>query len=805
MRKRAHSHPDCRFVGTAKWANGPEIMCSPMHTRKSGTILAVVFVAAYTLLFFREPIFYRRVFHVWDLSKAYYPIRVHNAALRSKGVIPLWNRYIWCGYPVNAESEKGPLYLPSLVFNLPIRGGEAYTLYIVLHYVLAAAGVMLLAKRSGISETGQTAAALVFVFGGSFVAQTVNLTLVTTFAWTPLILALQMCALQRESYRAAAVAGLALGISLLGAHPQMSFYTALLILLFSLSFRSRARRRARIAVPCLMLAIGLGLAAPQFLYNLDLNRFTVRRERTPYEFVTSYSLPPHYLAQLLVPDLFGDEECYVGQNNIYEMRVYLGILALGGIVLGWRWRGAAALFFKITLMGAVFLALGRYVWVYHLLRYLPGFGVIRCPARLLLPASLAAGMLAGAGIDGAIRCRPLTRRASWIGSAIYMGVGCLLLALGGVVLLGYAPETCSPHHGSGLLGCPHPADMRLAYAIRSMGWSALLSSGFAFASALWFYAARWPSAAVFLSVSAPLLLAFDLWCANGTFHRFGPPSLYEDVPATVAFLRRDASLFRTYASVASWEPTPYSQSDKHKLADLDGTLGALYETEVVTDPSLHVAAMPNVRLLRFLSPPTLSRLATMNVKYVLAPRGVRMPLLVKRFETRDRCLFEYSRCLERVRLCQRFMLVPHAETIGTRIDDPAFDAETTVILEEAPTFDPSRRAEPLPAHSSAKIIHYASCDVYVSAATTAPSILVLADFYFPGWRCFVNGRAAAILRADSIFRGVGLGAGEHNVRFVYKPKSFSWGLFVCETVVAVLAVWAVSRLGLMRLGDRASP
>ena len=268
----------------------------------------IVFVAL-ILGFFYQPLIRGRAFYVYDLSMAYLPVQVENARLRAAGEFPLWNQYLFMGYPINAEAESGGLYPPALVFNLPISAERAYALYIAFHYGLAFVAVSMLGRRMGLSAAARTLAGIVFAFGGTFVSQTVNLPLVTTIAWTPLILALQIRALQNRTIGPALWAGVFLGVQILGMHPQMTFVTGLLMVLAALVRPGTDRKGGgagfAIGTAGLIFLVGIGLGAPQFLYNWGMMDRLDELPRDPYAYITSLSFPPSYLLELLIPDLLG--------------------------------------------------------------------------------------------------------------------------------------------------------------------------------------------------------------------------------------------------------------------------------------------------------------------------------------------------------------------------------------------------------------------------------------------------------------------------------------------------------------------
>jgi uncharacterized membrane protein YfhO len=55
---------------------------------------------------------------------------------------------------------------------------------------------------------------------------------------------------------------------------------------------------------------------------------------------------------------------------------------------------------------------------------------------------------------------------------------------------------------------------------------------------------------------------------------------------------------------------------------------------------------------------------------------------------------------------------------------------------------------------------------------------VAADTYYPGWKATVDGHDAEIRPANVGFRAVRLPAGQHTVRFDYRPASVLIGLIV---------------------------
>jgi uncharacterized membrane protein YfhO len=76
----------------------------------------------------------------------------------------------------------------------------------------------------------------------------------------------------------------------------------------------------------------------------------------------------------------------------------------------------------------------------------------------------------------------------------------------------------------------------------------------------------------------------------------------------------------------------------------------------------------------------------------------------------------------------------------------------------------------------------------VRTTAAAPSFLVTSDVYYPGWQATVDGAPVQLFQANYALRGVGVPAGTHTVRFVYKPRSFYYGVMVSAISLVALAV-----------------
>lgn len=84
------------------------------------------------------------------------------------------------------------------------------------------------------------------------------------------------------------------------------------------------------------------------------------------------------------------------------------------------------------------------------------------------------------------------------------------------------------------------------------------------------------------------------------------------------------------------------------------------------------------------------------------------------------------------------------------------------------------------------IRNYTPTYVEIETHASAPTILVLADALYPGWRASINNQTAQIHSANTVFRAIHLPPGQHLVTFHYDPSSWFWGVRI--SAVALL-IW----------------
>ena len=346
-----------------------------------------------------------------DAGFFFVPLRTLTARLLSAGELPLWNDASGAGRSL-AANPNAAVFWPG-TWLVPFVGTTGlFLLHVALALLLAFAALRWL----GLSRWASLAGGLFLLFSGVF--QTVPLLTTTVASAAPLPLALVALGTldpsdARGARRRLGVAGLALGLSLLGGEPVVTATgaagaAAVALVRAGLEMRAgqgdRVRRRmAALAGAALLSA---GVAAVQLLPTAgELARSARASQMRAEEGALFWSVRPARLLTLLEPRLTGDPQAeddrdYWGASTFDAGNPYFHDLALGLVPLllaaaaTGDSRGRAAL----GLAGlAALLSFGRFVApVGALLGALP---VLRYPEKWWILATLGLAGAAAVGLD----------------------------------------------------------------------------------------------------------------------------------------------------------------------------------------------------------------------------------------------------------------------------------------------------------------------------------------------------------------------------------------------------------------------
>ncbi len=171
-----------------------------------------------------------------------------------------------------------------------------------------------------------------------------------------------------------------------------------------------------------------------------------------------------------------------------------------------------------------------------------------------------------------------------------------------------------------------------------------------------------------------------------------------------------------------------------------------------------------------------------NVKYIVSAIPLQtLPELQGHIHKLSPILYRLTDNMARAWIVGRLQSVKGdiIQILSTTKIDP-----TTSAL--APPTDATHFTEPF-SESISRIQYLGTNRISINASVSRPSILVLSEAYYPGWRAFINGKEKEIIRLNLLFQGVALEKGSHNVEFIFRP----YGFFVFSSISILTCVFII--------------
>jgi len=749
--------------------------------------------AAAAFLPFARGVAAGHVLYFRDLAILFYPYRRYAAEGLRMGQLRYWDPFLHEGVPLLYPPAAYPVDLLHALWP-DLRW---FSLLLALHVPLAAAALVLLARRFGLSPIVAAAGGLFYALGG-FVLSSVNLYLhVQAAAWAPLVI-LGLRAAARGRRRALAGAAVAVAVMLSTIGVEFSLQAILIGLVLAV----RPRRPRSAARALLASALGMALAAPAVLVMRGTMAGGERAQGFPVDVVLNQSIHPFTLVQVLVANLYGDlariPDRWWGSNFFdrgfpYFLSLYLGptVVALAATALcvdRQRTRRVAAVALVLLIV-----SLGRWAGLGALLEMVPAsWRMFRYPTKAFFGVHLCLALLAALGVQ-AISRRAMARR---------MFVAIALL-LGATLALAPILPRVAPAAAAWFVGHFFPPAVPTATRLEDF---ALLLGDASRGGLLALAAALVGGLALLGRLHGRLagalvaaIAAGDLLRAGAGLNPMTDPSVLRTSPEVMATLRGQRGLQRVFtchpeASRAYWRARglrPQSHEaltlaawadtltpDLNRPAHVPSALGEDLTSLVPLGRLLPSGAGCGdfERLVPWLRGAGVSHVLSLDpivgaglqpVADVAVPRLSPLHVFV-------------AAVSEPVPL--RFVAA------SVRAESPPAGAVTAperAWVEGAPEDVDGARG-------SVRSLREEPDHVELEVQANRPTALIVLDGTFPGWRASLDGRAVPILRAGH-HRAVWVPAGTSRVRMDYRPRGLRAGLALSVLAALGLGLLSASR------------
>ncbi len=789
---------------------------------RRGIAAAVILLAVIAILV-PELVFLDDVFIAPD-TKAPMSFRTVGRTSLESGTYPLWNPYLFCGMPSFSSLAYTPYVYPVAYIThiLYTYAGFPAMTWLLLHYILAGAGMYMLARSFGIRPSISLLAGVLFMIMPNYVAAGANGhgSKAIAIAWMPLALLFTRGTLgEKNRISSAALLAIVLGMQMLRGHLQISYYTFLLIGLYYIfetvgKVREGKGREAVAGTGLLAasFALALGIAAVLVFPVHDYAEWSIRGGNgggLDYDYATGWSLHPREIMTFFLPWSSGfGKATYWGSMPFTDYPNYLGQVTalftfIGAVIV----KGRVKWFLLTAAVLATLISFGRHFPVLYdpLFRFLPWFDKFRVPVMVLIVQQLVLVVLAALGIEEVMRRSEEGSLPESLGAGRLKWV--MIAAAVVLVLVLVAGDSIR----SSIESNP-------AVRARVKGdWGALAAGRFSNdLIRTWFFLLL-TLGAIFLAVrrrtrpglviaAIALVAVADLITIDNSIVRpektwrssnyrlINPLSMKERLTnptETVAYLSGREGYFRVFPVPASrpgrWSHNVFPFSDNSYMMAGVFSMGGYHAAKMKNYQDV-MDAMFGVFNSGDMPLPILNML---NAKYFhsmfpLFREGSPFPLV---FERENSYVYENPYALPRIFMTDGYRVMKHEEALAA-ISRQDFDPASVTLLEKEPSVVPESAAG-----STAEIVSYRLNSITINAHVENPCIMVFSEIDYPDWSATVGGQKREILTANYCLRALPLEAGDHEIVFEYRSpvirKSLTLSVVSLIFAVAIMMIPAV--------------
>ena len=811
--------------------------------RKNILIFAFFFLLPFLFYYDTTPM--RGILGEGDSFLYHFPYRLFSITLFKKGVIPLWNPYILCGFPQLAALQTSVLYPPNIFFFSLFPPVIAFNLTVLFHFSLAGLFTYLYMRELKSSTTSALFSGVAYMFCGFLVIWVKNTNVQHSLAWLPFILFLLEKIKNEKKFIYVILGSFSFAMLILAGYPQILTYTTMVIL-FYIAYITLLAKKDRFVIllyGILILVLGSLLGSIQLIPTKELVDLSIRAKITsdiPRVSFSSFKLS--YLITFLFPYFFGSPNpgFYPAYNvlikNLFFKAVgYIGILPLlftFTALLKRKDEEYIVLFWVSISLLAFLLAMGNNTPLFPIICQIPFLNRFFNLSLSMCIPDFAIAILGGLGLEYLISGRRIDIRRK---SAVFLIIALSLIVAIECLILGKAITGEMGHSYREKLGeilvITNPAIyMPILFMILAgiIYWFLsvrprnrtghviliviLFADLFFFGHFLYQHSVK-VDEFIHKDKNPPIFKFFRETESDPNNYRVFPVISHLGQIKSYDFVCPNLNILFPISTIVNRDPLFFKGHAKLLNARKNGTL----RTPLHLAESNRIISLLNVKYL-IVNPKQVTGIESMKAKTSMNNHSTLPPFWgdLKSDEQKKEYVSLYERVFTSTSGTSIFKnrnVLPRAFLVAKVIPVKNFDAAYHILRDEKEQFDPSQEAlvelkgrEPFTnlTPGKATLISYKNSEVVIKTQSPGQSFLILSDTYYPGWKAFIDGRETTIYKTNGIVRGTFVSPGTHLVRFVYSPLSFKIGALVSISTLIPLILLSIFlvRSQMVRSGNK---
>ena len=756
----------------------------------------------------------------FDDIRQFFPNRKLLQEELAKGIIPLWNPYIYSGTPFIGAFDTAVWYPLSWIAAL-FSTVNGWNLLVIVQPILSVFFMYLFLSSLHLKKHIALFGSFAYAFSGWMIVYWQEiLVLEHSFLWLPLALyASNRLWKQSKDVLGSLLIILALVCSVFGGFLQMAIYVYAVVILWNIFcyffYKKNGNARQIFWWLLILLLLSLAITSVQLFPSIEAFLQSPRGTETGNFVYRDFLLPFQHLITFLAPDYWGSPATYnyfFTKGFYFEKMLYIGIVPfLFALYALFFEKGKILTFWKILALVTVSMGFALPTSMLPVYLHIPVLAS-SYPTRIFAVSMFSFVVLACFGLQSFIE-KPRFKQM------LMVLFGLTLMLVVGWVVVG--SSWCTLHsYPANALWCrgkisvlwdfiitPSIRKDISSYASVSLR-NLLIPTLFLFSCWMLLCILKFSKRFIFICVFTLTFISsiyFGQKYLSFSERRFVYPNL--NVTAELSELGRydriwgygNAYIDKNLPQYFRWFSTDgYGNLSSKRYAEFittianEGKLGGRIRR---SDTDLYGSSERDQ--FGYSNPYRLRIMELLGVKYVLETKA---GILKDTQTTENRFpeekfalvwedpiwrIWEYKQALPRVFFAENYTVKTDGQKIMDIIYDSSTNLENTVVLEKNPVvqFAAPRNI----VGSKTNITSYEVNKVMIDVDATQDGFVVLTDNYYPGWNAYVDGKKTELYRADYTLRAVYVPQGKHTVIFTYLPLSFLIGLGC--TVAGLLALF----------------
>ena len=585
---------------------------------------------------------------------------------------------------------------------------------------------------------------------------------------------------QRRSILALGLTSLILIGQLRENHPQISYYTFLMLGIYWIfqlvwAIKDKEIKQLIIFTSFLIVAVIISFiaVAQPYFSTYEYGEFTIRGGSSGLEtsYATSWSFHPMEILTFLNPSFYGGVSPYYwGWMPFTQTSMYMGVIIflLALVAIFFNRSHKVKVLMTVSIV-ALFISFGKHLPFLSnlLLNYLPGFNKFRVPAMILILLQFSVVILAGFGLKTIIK-KFEEKDKKFFDAVQKVLIGVIILFVLFLIASSLFENLGLTHAGDSARY--NASQLKKLKEIRS---EKLVNDGIQtgifiiLALGMTLLLGRNKLKKYSYLLLLTILIVVDLLLIDSRFLQNITPKkrIEKQYRKTLAddFLLKDEEMFRIYPLGREFS--------QNRWAFYNQTIGGYHGAKLkryqeILDNCLNIELQNRI-------PINWNIVNMLNAKYVIYPEKLPLENLEYAFYDRKQkqTIYKNVSYLPRTWFVESTELIEKKEYIWKRLNQQEFNpAKMAIIEEEIPkTYAPDSTA--------VNLVEFDIHSLKFEVKTDTTSFLTISEIYYPaGWKAFIDGKETEIYATNYILRGVVIPKGEHILEMKFAPRVYTLSL-----------------------------